>query len=109
MLASCAPALAELDGQAGTDLPDLISPLGLDDLPCRVQDPDLWFAESPADLEVAKSICRDCPARLACLSGAIERREPRGVWGGEIFERGQIVARKRPRGRPRKTDREVAA
>ncbi len=109
MLTSCAPALAELAGQAGTDLPDPISLLCLDDLPCRVQDPDLWFAESPADLEVAKSFCRDCPARLACLSGAIERREPWGVWGGEIFERGQIVARKRPRGRPRKTDREVAA
>jgi WhiB family redox-sensing transcriptional regulator len=74
-----------------------------------VQDPDLWFAESPGDLEVAKSFCLDCPARLACLAGAIERREPWGVWGGEIFERGQIVARKRPRGRPRKTDREVAA
>jgi WhiB family redox-sensing transcriptional regulator len=109
VLTSCVPALAELAGQAGTDLPDPISPLYLDDLPCRVQDPDLWFAESPADLEVAKSFCHDCPARLACLSGALERREPWGVWGGEIFERGQIVARKRPRGRPRKTDREVAA
>ena len=74
MLTSCAPALAELAGQAGTDLPDPISLLCLDDLPCRVQDPDLWFAESPADLEVAKSFCRDCPARLACLSGAIERQ-----------------------------------
>jgi WhiB family redox-sensing transcriptional regulator len=51
-----------------------------------------------------------CPARLACLAGALERREPWGVWGGEIFERGVIIARKRPRGRPRKDDRkEVAA
>jgi WhiB family redox-sensing transcriptional regulator len=25
------------------------------------------------------------------------------VWGGEIFERGTVIARKRPRGRPRKT------
>jgi WhiB family redox-sensing transcriptional regulator len=81
-----------------------------DDLPCRVQDADLWFAETPAQLEQAKAFCRDCPARLACLSGALERREPWGVWGGEIFERGVIVARKRPRGRPRKEDRtEVAA
>jgi WhiB family redox-sensing transcriptional regulator len=24
------------------------------------------------------------------------------VWGGEIFEKGNVVARKRPRGRPRK-------
>jgi WhiB family transcriptional regulator, redox-sensing transcriptional regulator len=30
--------------------------------------------------------------------------EPWGVWGGEIFERGTVVPRKRPRGRPRKED-----
>ena len=81
-----------------------------EDVPCRVQDADLWFAEAPAELEQAKALCAQCPARLACLAGAIERREPWGVWGGEIFERGAIVARKRPRGRPRKQDRiEVAA
>jgi WhiB family transcriptional regulator, redox-sensing transcriptional regulator len=80
-----------------------------DDVPCRVQDAELWFAETPADLEVAKAFCQGCPARLACLSGALERREPWGVWGGEIFERGAIVARKRPRGRPRKDDRTVVA
>lgn len=75
-----------------------------DDVPCRVQDPDLWFAEEPTELEQAKALCLTCPARLACLSGALERREPWGVWGGEIFERGTIIARKRPRGRPRKSD-----
>jgi WhiB family redox-sensing transcriptional regulator len=81
-----------------------------DDVPCRVQDAELWFAETPAQLEQAKAHCLGCPARLACLAGALERREPWGVWGGEIFERGAIVARKRPRGRPRKDDRtEVAA
>lgn len=76
------------------------------DLPCRVQDPELWFAENPADLETAKTLCADCPVRLACLSGAQQRREPWGVWGGEIFDHGVVIARKRPRGRPRK---EVAA
>lgn len=76
------------------------------ELPCRAQDPELWFAESPADLELAKSHCLDCPVRRACLSGALERHEPWGVWGGEIFERGAVIPRKRPRGRPRK---EVAA
>jgi WhiB family redox-sensing transcriptional regulator len=81
-----------------------------DDVPCRVQDADLWFAETPAELDRAKALCQACPARLACLAGALERREPWGVWGGEIFERGAIIARKRPRGRPRKDDRtEVAA
>jgi WhiB family transcriptional regulator, redox-sensing transcriptional regulator len=73
------------------------------DLPCQ-KDPDLWFAESPVDLELAKAFCTDCPARVACLAGAVSRRECWGVWGGEIFDRGRIVARKRPRGRPRKPD-----
>jgi hypothetical protein len=76
------------------------------ELPCRVYDSDLWFAERPADLELAKSYCLDCPVRAACLAGALARREPWGVWGGEIFERGAVIPRKRPRGRPRK---EVAA
>ena len=71
-------------------------------LPCRVEDPELWFAESPAQLEQAKALCVDCPIRNACLAGALDRGEPWGVWGGEIFERGAVIARKRPRGRPRK-------
>jgi len=71
-------------------------------LPCRVQDPDLWFAEAPADLEAAKRLCAECPLRAACLAGALARAEPWGVWGGEIFQQGVVIARKRPRGRPRK-------
>ena len=73
------------------------------DLPCT-DDPELFFAESPDDVETAKALCRECPARAACLAGALKRREPWGVWGGELFLRGAIVPRKRPRGRPRKTD-----
>jgi WhiB family redox-sensing transcriptional regulator len=73
-------------------------------VPCRDGDPRLWFAEDPEDLELAKAHCRACPLRAACLAGAIERREPCGVWGGEIFERGRILAVKRRRGRPN-TDR----
>jgi WhiB family redox-sensing transcriptional regulator len=75
-------------------------------LPCT-DEPDLFFAESPADVESAKALCRGCAIRIACLAGALERREPWGVWGGELFLRGEVVPRKRPRGRPRKT--EVAA
>jgi WhiB family transcriptional regulator, redox-sensing transcriptional regulator len=72
-------------------------------LPCA-GDPDLYFAESPDDVELAKSLCCDCPVRAQCLAGAIERREPWGVWGGELFLRGEVVPRKRARGRPRKND-----
>ena len=74
------------------------------DLPCRSGDADLWFAESPAELERAKALCGGCPVRAECLAGALEREEPWGVWGGEIFERGVVVPRKRPRGRPSKAD-----
>jgi len=77
-------------------------PVGLD-LPCT-EDPELFFAESPSDVEQAKAMCLGCRARLVCLAGALERREPWGVWGGELLLRGTIVPRKRPRGRPRKTE-----
>ncbi len=71
-------------------------------LPCRSFDPELFFAEAPSDVEHAKSLCGSCPVRIPCLAGALERREPWGVWGGELFIGGVVVARKRPRGRPRK-------
>jgi len=76
-------------------------------LPCHTVDPDLWFAESPADVETAKALCLSCPRQAACLAGALERREPWGVWGGQLVLSGVVVPRKRPRGRPRKD--EVAA
>lgn len=70
--------------------------------PCQVE-PELWFSEG---LEEAKSRCRGCPLSPMCLQGAIDRAEPWGVWGGEILQSGQVIARKRVRGRPR---RDVAA
>jgi WhiB family redox-sensing transcriptional regulator len=77
-------------------------------LPCH-EEPDLWFAELPADVEAAKARCRPCPLRAACLAGALERGEPWGVWGGELVLQGVVVPRKRPRGRPRKVDTVPAA
>jgi WhiB family redox-sensing transcriptional regulator len=115
VLTSCPAADSSILDDIGFNLTDIepLDPLSKecpDDLPCRVEDPDLWFAERPAELERAKAFCHDCPARLACLAGALERQEPWGVWGGEIFDRGAIVAYKRGRGRPRKIDpTEVAA
>jgi len=85
------------------DVDDALS----DQVPCRIADPELWFAESPEDVERATALCQACPIRQACLAGAVERREPWGVWGGELFIAGLVVPRKRPRGRPRKC--EVAA
>jgi WhiB family redox-sensing transcriptional regulator len=73
-------------------------------LPCHRVDPDLFFAESPADVERAKALCTDCPLRAGCLADALARREPWGVWGGQLVLQGVVVPRKRPRGRPRKND-----
>jgi WhiB family transcriptional regulator, redox-sensing transcriptional regulator len=72
------------------------------ELPCR-SDPDLFFAESPGDVNLAKALCGSCPVRHACLAGALQRAEPCGVWGGELFLRGAIIAEKRARGRPPKS------
>ncbi|HWB65544.1 MAG TPA: WhiB family transcriptional regulator [Mycobacteriales bacterium] len=77
-------------------------------LPCHLVDPDLFFAELPADVERAKALCTECPLRQSCLAEALERREPWGVWGGELVIAGVVVPRKRPRGRPRK-DEVIAA
>lgn len=77
-------------------------------VPCRTEDPELWFAERTADVERAKTLCRECPLAVGCLAGAIERNEPWGVWGGEVFVDGQVVAMKRGRGRPRKVRPEDA-
>jgi WhiB family redox-sensing transcriptional regulator len=95
-----------------TSVLEAVAPVGLEDidhsaLPCRVNDPELFFAETPQDVETAKALCVDCPVRVGCLDGARDRREPWGVWGGELFLHGVVIPRKRPRGRPRKS--EVAA
>ncbi len=70
-------------------------------------EPDLFFSETPEDLRLAKALCGHCPVRGGCLAGALQRGEPWGVWGGELFQSGRIIEGKRPRGRPRKA--EVAA
>ena len=79
------------------------------DLPCRSYAPELFFAESPADVEYAKSLCTTCPLKAECLAGALERSEPWGVWGGQLFLNGKILARKRKRGRPPKNPELAAA
>lgn len=84
------------------ELHDELAKADDESMPCRVNNPELWFAESPADVERAKALCVDCPVRSLCLAGALERREPWGVWGGELFLQGVVIPRKRPRGRPRK-------
>lgn len=71
------------------------------ELPCQ-NSPDLFFAEAPDDIQLAKALCRHCPLQSACLDDALRRGELWGVWGGALFERGVIIPDKRARGRPRK-------
>jgi WhiB family redox-sensing transcriptional regulator len=78
-----------------------------DPLPCRRENPQLWFSDLPADLQLAKAYCQPCPMRRVCLAGAVERCEPHGVWGGEIFAAGAMIPEKRPRGRPSSKPRPV--
>jgi WhiB family redox-sensing transcriptional regulator len=99
--------LDRTDGTAEASLGQLHDTAGgIDEsqLPCRINNPELWFAESPTDVEFAKTLCVDCPVRELCLDGALERREPWGVWGGQLFLQGVVIPRKRPRGRPRKDE-----
>lgn len=62
----------------------------------------LFFSEEYVDVQRAKAICAKCTSRRECLTAALERAEPWGVWGGELLEEGRICETKRPRGRPAK-------
>ncbi|GAA4961579.1 WhiB family transcriptional regulator [Kineococcus glutinatus] len=75
---------------------------------CTTAEGDLWFSDRPADVETAKALCQQCRLRAGCLAGALQRREAAGVWGGQLFVEGVVVARKRGPGRPRK-ERPLAA
>lgn len=60
----------------------------------------LFFSDELVDIARAKAICARCTRRGPCLTGALERLEPWGVWGGELLENGRVVRDKKPRGRP---------
>lgn len=77
------------------------------DARCREDGADVaaFFSQLPRDIARAKRVCAVCPVMTPCLAGALERAEPWGVWGGQLFDHGRIVATKRPRGRPRNVPR----
>ena len=83
-------------------------PVGLD-LPCT-EDPELFFAESPEDVETAKAMCRGCEARLACLTGALRAQGALGCLGWRAADPRRDRAAQAPsrassqdRSRPRRT------
>ena len=85
--------------------PATLPPIDWDTASCRDgagSMTDLFFSDEIPDIIAAKRICAGCPVAAPCLDAAIERREPWGVWGGELFANGRILAQKRKRGRPPK-------
>jgi len=63
---------------------------------------EIFFSEDLYDIARAKHLCATCAVKARCLDAALERREPWGVWGGELFLNGKVLAHKRRRGRPPK-------
>ena len=62
----------------------------------------LFFSEDKFDLARARRSAAKCRLAPTCLSDAIDREEPYGVWGGQLLVNGLVVAVKRGRGRPPK-------
>ena len=50
--------------------------------------PEFFFPQKDAmnhielEMNVAKTICYDCPVRELCLDYAVTAKEPFGIWGG---------------------------
>jgi WhiB family redox-sensing transcriptional regulator len=65
----------------------------------------LFFSDDEFDIARAKAICAKCGLADSCLTGALDRAEPFGVWGGSLLVDGVIVEVKRGRGRPPKQPR----
>jgi WhiB family redox-sensing transcriptional regulator len=67
----------------------------------------LFFSDDAVDLARAKAICARCTLAEACLTGALDRAEHYGVWGGHLLMDGVIVEDRPRRGRPPRTPRPV--
>ena len=66
--------------------------LEFDRLPCRVLRPGALLRRVARGRRAREDSVPRCPLRTACLAGALERQEPWGVWGGELFVQGVVVA-----------------
>ena len=65
----------------------------------------LFFSVDLGEIADAKRVCAECPVMASCLEQAILNQEPFGVWGGQLFLNGRMLAVKRRRGRPPKHPR----
>jgi len=62
---------------------------------CRGIDPDVFYPALDEDADEAKTICRVCPVREACLEYALAHREREGVWGGATERERRRILRQR--------------
>ncbi|GGQ70079.1 WhiB family transcriptional regulator [Kitasatospora griseola] len=67
---------------------------------CRGMDSAVFFSPCGEQGEArrmrerrARSVCRDCPVRLACASFAVRTGQDFGIWGG-LTEADRLAARK---------------
>jgi hypothetical protein len=70
---------------AGRDLSGFAYPPQYSDLPaCAGVEADLFYphVNDAVGIEMAKSVCRECPIIGECLERALLNREWWGVWGG---------------------------
>ena len=54
---------------------------------CRSVDPDLFFPVGTTGLaldqiDAAKAVCDECPAKAPCLEYALVTNQDNGIWGG---------------------------
>lgn len=53
---------------------------------------DLFFSYDKDDKAAARALCVSCPFQLVCVSGALQRGDTDGIWGG--VDLGDVRARR---------------
>lgn len=69
---------------------------------CRGEDPELFFpigttGRALDQIELAKSVCRDCDVTAHCLEESLKNNEDAGVWGGMSEDERRTLRRSRQR------------
>lgn len=71
------------------------APIWLRFAACRDVDTNVFFPGVGQNAGTAKAICRQCPARRACLNYALVNGDTFGVWGGLAEHERRILRRER--------------
>lgn len=71
-----------MTGNAGIIWAATPQPEAMRDGNCVGTDPETFFVHGNTSTGPAKAICRECPAKIACLTWALDNGVNYGVWGG---------------------------